>query len=141
MIYTNNMIKYTIKCGNDHVFESWFNNSTICDELLNKKAVECPICRDIDCSKAIMAPRISKKGRQPKSDYAQAREDSEATMNWIKSNSDDVGAEFAQEARAIYYGNKESRNIHGITTNQEIHELREEGIDVINLGPDKSKNH
>lgn len=142
MIYTYTMIKYDIKCGNDHVYESWFDSSSRCDELLKKKALECPICGDTNNSKAIMAPNVLRKERtRPKSDYMKAQEDKDKTLKWVKDNCENVGNNFADEVRAIHYGDKESRNISGITTNQETRELYNEGIPVINLGPIKEKGH
>ena len=133
------MIKYNIKCGNDHVFESWFNNSTKCDEMMKENLVECPVCGDTDCSKALMAPNIPKKGGRPKSDYSQTSDDRAEAIDWVEKNCDDVGENFANEVRAIHYGDKEGRNIYGTTTKNEAHELRNEGIDVINLGTARSK--
>lgn len=134
MIYNNTMIKYDIKCGNDHVFESWFDSSDRCDELLKTKAVECPICENVDCNKALMAPNIPKKGGAPKTDYAQAQEGRKELIAWVEKNCDDVGEDFTEEVRAIHYGEKEERNIYGTTTTEEEAELREEGINIINIG-------
>ena len=36
---------------------------------------------------------------------------------------------FAEEARKIHYGERESRNIYGRATEQEANELRDEGIE------------
>lgn len=134
MIYNNTMIKYDIKCSNGHVYESWFENSSVCAKLLKNNAVECPICGDTNNSKAIMAPNIPKKGDAPKSDYSQAIDDRQAFVEWVETNCDDVGEDFTEEVRAIHYDEKESRNIYGTTTNEEAAELREEGIDIINIG-------
>lgn len=128
-----------MKCGNGHEFESWFNNSSKCDELMKKKLVECPVCGDTNCTKALMAPNIPKKGRAPKSDYAQAREDRQLAKEWADKNCVDVGENFADEVRAMHYGDKENRNVQGITTEEEASKLRDEGIEIINLGPKISK--
>ncbi len=128
------MIKYDIKCSNDHIYESWFDSSSRCAELLKDNALECPICGDMNNSKALMAPSISKKNEAPKSDYKQASEDRQAFVDWVETNCDDVGEDFPEEVRSIHYGEKESRNIYGTTTAQEAEELKEEGIDIINIG-------
>ena len=44
-----------------------------------------------------------------------------------------VGADFAEEARAIHYGEREAETIHGQATLEEAKELLEEGIAVMPL--------
>lgn len=44
-----------------------------------------------------------------------------------------VGDEFAQEARAIHYGETKKRQIHGHTSHNEAVQLQEEGIDIAAL--------
>ncbi len=51
----------------------------------------------------------------------------------VLQNSDWVGGKFAQEARAIHYGETEKRQIHGHATENEASELSEEGIDIAAL--------
>ena len=107
MIYNGIMIKYDVICANEHIWEMWFNDSAGCDEQLGRNAVECPVCGDTSVSKSLMAPNISKKGNAPKSDYRKAQEEEKAAMDWIKKNCDDVGDNFANEVRAMHYGDKE----------------------------------
>ena len=38
------MIKYNIRCHNDHEFESWFSDSNEFDNLKKKKLLECIYC-------------------------------------------------------------------------------------------------
>jgi len=134
------MIKYNIKCKNEHVFESWFVSSAKCDELLGTKAIECPVCGDTHTSKALMAPNISKKGSRPKSDYAKSSDNEQQALEWVEKNCEDVGERFADEVRAIHYGDKEERGIHGTATAHEQYDLHNEGIDVINLGKKRNKH-
>lgn len=140
MIYNGTMIKYDVICKNEHIWEMWFNNSAGCDEQLGQNAVECPICEDTGVSKSLMAPNITKKGNATKSDYRSAHEEEKAAMDWIDKNCPDVGEDFADEVRAMYYGDKEERNIQGSASYEEAKDLIDEGIDVINLGP-KHKEH
>ena len=53
------MIKYNLKCENEHEFESWFSNSTEFDKLNKKKLLECIYCSSKKIQKSIMAPMIS----------------------------------------------------------------------------------
>ena len=47
---------------------------------------------------------------------------------YIEKNTDNVGKNFAEEARKIYYGEPKSRQIRGESTEKESQELQEEGI-------------
>ena len=38
------MIKYNLKCQNNHEFESWFSNSEEFDKLNKKDLLECIYC-------------------------------------------------------------------------------------------------
>ena len=52
------MIKYNLKCHNDHEFESWFSNSKEYDKLNKKALLECIYCSSKRINKSIMAPTI-----------------------------------------------------------------------------------
>ena len=51
----------------------------------------------------------------------------------VMANTEDVGAQFAEEARRIHYGETEERAIRGQTSAEEAMELLEEGIGVLPL--------
>ena len=51
----------------------------------------------------------------------------------VLANTEDVGDRFANQARAMHYGDAEPRSIRGQTTQREAVELIEEGIDVMAL--------
>ena len=53
------MIKYNLKCQNDHEFESWFSDSNEFDNLKKKKLLECIFCSSKKINKSIMAPMVS----------------------------------------------------------------------------------
>ena len=53
------MIKYNLKCENNHEFESWFSNSNEFEKLSKKRLLECIYCSSKEVSKSIMAPRVS----------------------------------------------------------------------------------
>ena len=60
----------------------------------------------------------------------------EAWMKMVKhvmANTEDVGQNFAEEARKIHYGESEERNIRGQASVEETKDLLEEGIDVVPL--------
>jgi hypothetical protein len=54
-------------------------------------------------------------------------------MRELMSRSEDVGSEFAEEARKIHYKESPERSIRGHTTADEAESLREEGIEVLSL--------
>jgi hypothetical protein len=66
-----------------------------------------------------------------------------AMMNMVRhvmANTEDVGSQFAEEARKIHYGEREERNIRGQATREETEALIDEGIDVMALPvPDNLK--
>ena len=53
------MIKYNLKCQNDHEFESWFSNSSEFEKLKKRKLLECIYCSSKKIDKSIMAPMVS----------------------------------------------------------------------------------
>jgi hypothetical protein len=54
-------------------------------------------------------------------------------MHELMSRSEDVGSQFAEEARKIHYKESPERSIRGNTTADEAESLREEGIEVLAL--------
>lgn len=149
------MIRYALRCDRDHDFESWFQSSSAYDSQVRRKLVTCPICGSAKVDKAIMAPRIvGKKGRgratpppetvpatTPEAApsgptsllMAQERElrtKLKELRDHIVKNADNVGERFANEARAMHYGDKEHRPIYGEASPEEAKSLIEEGIEV-----------
>ena len=143
------MIRYTLRCEQDHSFESWFQSSGAYDSQVRRKLVSCPVCGSAKVEKAIMAPRIvGKKGRDkapvetpaeaPASEstslmMAQERElraKIKELRDHIVKNADNVGERFPNEARAMHYGDKEHRPIYGEASPEEARSLIDEGVEV-----------
>tara|TARA_E500000178_G_scaffold330787_1_gene363009 strand:+ start:82 stop:504 length:423 start_codon:yes stop_codon:yes gene_type:complete len=133
------MIKYNLKCHNDHEFESWFSNSKEFDKLKNKKLLECIFCSSKKIDKSIMAPMISnlknkdyqydildKDLQIKKNKFAQLRK-------YIEKNFDYVGKDFVKKVREVYYDKKTNKAIYGTATSEEREELAEEGIDLLSI--------
>ena len=133
------MIKYNLICANDHEFEVWFSKFSDFDEQAPKGLIACPNCGMTKVDKAIMAPNVSTSRK--KEAMAQKRAQSMKMMNAaadkirreIEDNCDYVGDRFADEARAIHYGEKDERGIYGEATPEEASDLLEEGIGVAPL--------
>ena len=51
----------------------------------------------------------------------------------VMANPEDVGKNFAEEARKMHYGESEERNIRGKASFEETQDLLDEGIDVLPL--------
>jgi hypothetical protein len=51
----------------------------------------------------------------------------------VMANTEDVGTQFAEEARKIHYGEADHRNIRGQASREETEALLEEGIDILPL--------
>lgn len=149
------MIRYALRCDRDHDFESWFQSSSAYDSQVKRKLVTCPICGSAKVEKAIMAPRIvGKKGRgraapPPEATTAptpeaapsgptsllmaqekELRAKLKELRDHIVKNADNVGERFANEARAMHYGDKEHRPIYGEASPEEAKSLIDEGIEV-----------
>ena len=138
------MILYELKCSNGHQFEAWFKDSATYDRQEKRGEVACPICSDIMVSKAPMAPAVSTSRKKenrarrsipPRKDRAAevAQEILQAAGNmqkYVEENCDYVGNKFAEEARAIHYGESKERGIYGEATVHEAADLIEEDIPV-----------
>ncbi len=141
------MIRYTLKCSTDHVFDSWFRNSEAFETLRASEQITCAICGDTTVEKTRMAPAVA--GKQ-KSDIEVApdatAEDAPLSKpshpaelalrkirDHIQKNSDYVGSEFATEARKINDGESKQRSIWGEATTADAKALHDEGIPVAPL--------
>ena len=131
------MIVYNLKCRKGHGFEAWFRDSAAYDAQAAAGEVACPLCGSKKVEKAPMAPRLGKGGtggeaRDPAgSETAQAAEAMKALRELrrkVEDNCDYVGPGFAEEARKIHYGETDSRNIYGETSDKEAEALNEEGV-------------
>ena len=52
------MIKFTLNCADQHVFECWFPNSDSLSRQLDLKLVDCPICGSVDVIRPLSAPNL-----------------------------------------------------------------------------------
>ena len=57
------MIKYSLKCDKDHVFEAWFSDSSSFEKQNKKNLISCLTCSSWNIIIDILAPRIS-SGKQ-----------------------------------------------------------------------------
>jgi hypothetical protein len=147
------MIVFDLQCELlGHRFEGWFGSSTDYEDQRARGLVSCPSCGSPDVTKAVMAPNLGRKGNQLQVPAARAEAAPQAATNlplppeavaMLKAvaamqaesikTSTWVGEKFADDARAMHYGEKDAAAIHGKATLDEARELIEEGIPVAPL--------
>lgn len=147
------MIRYALRCARGHEFESWFQSSSAYDSQHKRGLVACPTCGSPEVEKAIMAPRLARKGKpQPATQPMTApAEDASPTplvmapherelvaklkelRDHVLKNADNVGKKFPDEARKMHYGDIEHRAIYGEATTEEARALIDEGVEVAPL--------
>ena len=121
------MIRYALTCDKDHSFEGWFGASSDYEDQKASGLLVCPQCGSDQVDKAIMAPAVRRADSQ-----AQL---AEAIRNEIAETCDDVGTDFTDEARAMFYGEKPGRGIYGQATAKQAKEMLEDGIPALPLPP------
>lgn len=148
------MIVYDLACqAGDHRFEGWFGSSDDFDAQRARGLVTCPVCGSEEVVKAVMAPHVGRKGNQlpavtapaapgravkpqpmattPMPHEAVAMLRAVAAMQAeVLKQSTWVGDRFADDARAMHYGEKDAAPIHGQATPDEARALVEEGIEI-----------
>ena len=134
------MIKYNLKCNNDHEFESWFSDSKEFERLKTRKLLECIYCNSKIIKKSIMAPMISVSKNNNLNKFQinekilqKQRNKLIKLRNFIEKNFEYVGEDFSKKVREIYYDKKNKKTIYGITSPEERKELKEEGINLLSI--------
>ena len=151
------MIKYKLKCNSEYCankkeFDGWFQNIEAFQKQKNQGLISCPICGSEKVVKSLSAPNlkinknkisvdIDQKYKNPKNKSKfLANETSEnistllrTLKKEIQKNSTYVGNEFVSQVRSMKEGKIKEKPIHGQGTNKEIQELRDEGIDIVNI--------
>jgi hypothetical protein len=156
------MIRYTLKCSEDHSFESWFASATAFETLKTAGQLSCPHCGSVEVEKSLMTPRVStarKSGPAPEeatephptaapSDVARdskphktperpSAESTEATLtamrDHVEKNSDYVGSDFTKQARAMNDGDAPARSIYGEAKIEDAKAMIEDGVPIVPL--------
>lgn len=155
------MIRYSLCCPSDHQFEAWFAGSEAFEAQSAAGQVHCPVCGSAEVAKMLMTPSVSTARKKqelarlpvPEQTAAQPPAETPPAMpviahpelpdsvkamirtvrDHVLKNADNVGAQFAEEARKIHYGEADERGIYGQASAEEVETLHEEGIDVMPL--------
>lgn len=154
------MIVFDLECrAGGHRFEGWFASSEDFGAQQARGLVSCPTCGALEVEKALSAPHVGRKGNQmavsapvaevlpasapasapalqsiantPMPPEAAAMLKAMAAMQAeaLKSSTW-VGDNFADDVRAMHYGEKDAALVHGRASPGEVKELIEEGIPV-----------
>ena len=132
------MINYTLKCDQNHTFDSWFKSAEAFEMLVKKSMVVCSECGSTKITKAIMAPNVStsrKKDNKPSEleKKSKLKHDILELKRKIEANSEYVGNNFANEARSMYLGETPERSIYGEAKADDAKKLIDDGIPVMPL--------
>lgn len=143
------MIVFDLSCEAGHRFEGWFGSSDDFERQQDRGLVSCPHCGSQDVGKAPMAPAVPRKGNQqvappvapshslmrgpmPAEVVAALGKLAEAQARAL-AQSKWVGDSFAEQSRAMHYGERDAETIHGHASPDEALELFEEGIAIAPL--------
>lgn len=125
------MIRFTLTCPNDHSFDSWFRSGDDCDRLLDTKQVACPTCGNDTPHKALMAPPV--RTTKPTLKNSPDAEKIATIRRTVEANADDVGTQFATQARAMHDGDMAERAIYGQASGADAQKLIADGVPVLSL--------
>ena len=148
------MIKYKLKCrskicSDEKEFEGWFKNIDAYEIQKQQKLINCPICGSDKVEKLLTTPSLkTNKNKMSDDKDKQYKNNESLSVNVnsdnistllrtlkkeVQNNSTFVGNEFVSQVRSMKKGKIKEKAIHGHGTNKEIKELRDEGIEVINI--------
>ncbi len=158
------MIKYQLKCKsgfcfNEKEFDGWFQSIEAYEKQKLQRLINCPICGSDKVEKLLTAPSLKtnkiktadikdeqfKNSKNNETFLGNPDTDNISTLlrtlkKEVQKNSTFVGNEFVSQVRSMREGKIKEKPVHGHGTNKEIKELRDEGIDIINI-PWISEDH
>ena len=151
------MIKYKLKCtsrfcSNDKEFDGWFQSIEAYENQKLHRLINCPVCGSDKIVKSLTAPSLKIKKNKTLDNKNKKQKNSKNNGNFstnensdyittllrtlkkeVQKNSTYVGNEFVSQVRSMKEGTIKEKPIHGQGTTKEIKELRDDGIDIINI--------
>ena len=151
------MIKYKLNCKSEYClekndFDAWFQSIEAYENQKLQGLINCPICGSDKIVKSLTTPSLKTNNNQTSGDkdklhkapknnekfLANKNSDNISTLlrtlkKEVQKNSTFVGHEFVSQIRSMKDGKIKEKPIHGHGTDKEIKDLRDEGIDVINI--------
>jgi hypothetical protein len=143
------MIVFELVCPKNHRFEGWFASADDFDSQKARGLLSCPNCGDGGIRKLLTAkigksevvPQPSSGSQNlPVTNLTQAQ--LHQLIDHVLKSTEDVGSQFAAEARRIHREEAPQRAIRGVASGEETKELLEEGVPVLPLPiPDRGDWH
>ena len=150
------MIKYKLKCQSDccaveKEFDGWFQNIDSYEKQKNQGLINCPVCGGDKVVKLLTTPNLKTTHNKKLEDVNNNKYPTESNSilandhlknistilrtikKEIQKNSTFVGDEFVSKVRSMKEGKIVEKPVHGHGTHKEIQELRDDGIDVVNV--------
>lgn len=143
------MIVFDLLCHSGHRFEGWFGSAADFSSQKDRELLTCPSCGSLRIERIPSATRANLGAAEPpkpvvaepaktpemegKDAFAIAQMLYSRMLDEIFTKSEDVGREFAAEARRIHYEEAPSRAIRGLASQEEHDDLVDEGIPVSRL--------
>jgi hypothetical protein len=141
------MLVVDLHCEHGHVFEGWFASA---DDLASQQArglVSCPVCASTEVVRRPAAARLNVSSPQSPAVAPGAKPGAETgapsiealqamymqAVRHVLQHTEDVGEGFVKEVRNIHRGDAPRRAVRGQADQEEVAELKEEGIDVVPL--------
>jgi len=141
------MIVFDLHCKDGHRFEGWFASAKDYASQKRRGLLACPVCGDTGIERGLSAPRLNMGAQEPKTPaqapavqkspdmegkdpFAVAQILYSRMLDEILTKSEDVGSQFPEEARKIFYRDSPGRAIRGQATQKEHEALIDEGIPV-----------
>lgn len=140
------MIIFDLACQHDHQFEGWFQSREDFDSQLGNGLIACPHCASIKIRRVPSAVHLTLPKKPtavpvkqastpdlPIDMHAGALTAFRQLSEMLLAHCEDVGIDFANEARRIHYVEAPARSIRGEASAEEVEALLEEGIEVFRL--------
>ena len=152
------MIRFSLQCDQEHAFEGWFASNDTFDQQVKRGLLDCPFCGSKKVDKALMAPSVRTSKRMVIESTAEVSETPSTEIatpepvvlspekaeilgklqelsRKIRATTENVGKEFAEEARKIHFGEVKPRAIYGEATSDDVQSLIEDGVAIAPLAP------
>ena len=146
------MIVFDLICSKQHRFEGWFGSAENFGDQCERGLISCPVCSDGAIAKLPSAAKL-RIAHQSEHQSERATSESAATamaaptaavaipeqaqfaaaVRAVLANTENVGTQFAEEARKMHYGESDIRAIRGVSTREETESLQDEGIDFFTV--------
>jgi len=136
------MIVFELICPGHHRFEGWFASAEDFDGQKRRGLLSCPACghsgieklpsAKIRTGEAELLPAVREEN-PPAAEQPRTPTSLHELIDYVLLNTENVGREFAAEARRIHQKEAPYRTIRGTATRQETEDLLEEGIPVMSL--------